>query len=73
MLTFRDCPWLLVTVRSSHSCLVCESPILANQQAYRPLREGPGVMRYHRLCRPCGEALGTPVGTKETECSTPDC
>lgn len=66
MLTFRDCPFVLVTCRSYRYCLVCEEPIPPGAKAYRPLREGVRVARYNRLCRPCGEAVGTPFPNKET-------
>lgn len=66
MLTYLNRPWVLVTSRSDNICVACDGYVKPSQPIYRPLREGPRVKRYQRMCKPCGDRVGTPLENPNT-------
>lgn len=56
---------------------ICQRQLCPDDEAYRPIREGEGVVRYMRLCVLCVEGdpnrckvTGNPVGTDTWEANS---
>jgi hypothetical protein len=57
LILYRKRLWTLVSLRKLKSCMYCRETIPAEEEAYRPLSEGPDVARYYRLCLTCAKAF----------------
>lgn len=58
LIAYRMRLWARVAMRKTHRCKLCDKRLPAGGPGYRPMREGPRVGRYERICVGCAEASG---------------
>lgn len=61
LVKWRAMPMMITELRKEVLCGECKEKLGKKATAFRPMLDGSinGVQRYHRICLPCAERVGT--------------